>query len=121
VRELENAVLRAVSLCDGDAIGAADLGLRTRARQNADADSPSESLPPTPAANVPMIDFTRSFVELKRETVTRFEREYLMHLLDACDGNVSRAARRARKDRRDFRRLLRKHALDPRTFERTCA
>ena len=68
-----------------------------------------------------MIDLTRSFIELKRETVARFEREYLTHLLDACGGNVSRAARRARKDRRDFRRLLRRHALDPRAFDQTCA
>jgi len=119
VRELENAVLRAVSLCDGDAIGAADLGLRTRARRTVDASA--EALPSTPPSSPPMIDLTRSFIELKRETVARFEREYLTHLLDACGGNVSRAARRARKDRRDFRRLLRKHALDPRAFDQTCA
>jgi len=131
VRELENAVLRAVSLCDGDAIGAADLGLRTRSRQHpaapiagaqsGDAQHAGARPDATSLATAPVIDLSRPFVELKRETVTRFERAYLMHLLDACGGNVSRAARRARKDRRDFRRLLRKHALDPREFESTCA
>ncbi len=116
VRELENAVLRAVSLCEGDAITPADLGLRARARPPADP-----SVVPLPRASSPEIDLTRPFVDLKREIVAQFERTYLMHVLDACDGNVSRAARRARKDRRDFRRLLRKHALDPRAFERSTA
>jgi DNA-binding NtrC family response regulator len=119
VRELENAVLRAVSMCDGDAISADDLGIR-RPRAPA-AGRWEETTPPVPSAP-PMqdveLDLSRSFGELKRETVSRFERSYLMHLLDECAGNVSRAARQARKERRDFRRLLQKHELDPRDFER---
>ncbi len=112
VRELENAVLRAVSLCEGDAITSADLGIRSRGRTTqvvprADAPIPAER----------NLDLSRSFGELKRETVTRFEREYLTRLMLDCAGNVSRAARRARKERRDFRRLLRKYELDPRSFE----
>jgi DNA-binding NtrC family response regulator len=120
VRELENAVLRAVSLCDGDTITAADLGLRARARSVARPAGLADvqvAAPPPALADV-AIDLTRSFGDLKRETVTRFEREYLTHLLLACAGNVSQAARQARKERRDFRRLLRKHDLDPRRFER---
>jgi DNA-binding NtrC family response regulator len=121
VRELENAVLRAVSLCEADTITAGDLGLRAHAHPIQVV--PAEIVVPEPRA-VPAdaaIDLTRSFGDLKRETVTRFEREYLTTLLLACSGNVSQAARRARKERRDFRRLLRKHALDPRTFERARA
>lgn len=111
VRELENAVLRAVSLCEGDAITPEDLGIRSRrALASAGTSSP-------PAASETTLDLSRPFGELKRETVTRFEREYLTRLMLACDGNVSRAARRARKERRDFRRLLSKYALDPRSFE----
>jgi len=125
VRELENAVLRAVSLCDGDTIGAGDLGLRARARKPVDSPASVTAIGQPaigqPAIGQPAIDLTRPFVDLKREIIAQFERTYLTHVLDACDGNVSRAARRARKDRRDFRRLLRKHALDPRSFERSSA
>ncbi|MFN8570863.1 MAG: sigma-54 dependent transcriptional regulator [Gemmatimonadaceae bacterium] len=124
VRELENAVLRAVSLCEGDAILPADLGLRSRALSVVSREAshhPPDAPPPTPPApsSVPetALDLSRPFGELKRETVTRFEREYLTRLMRACAGNVSRAARRARKERRDFRRLLRKYELDPRAFE----
>ncbi len=78
----------------------------------------SESPAPASLTRGVEIDLSRSFGDLKRETVSRFEKAYLTTLLDHCDGNVSRAARRARKERRDFRRLLQKHALDPRTFER---
>ncbi|MEP7383186.1 MAG: sigma-54 dependent transcriptional regulator [Gemmatimonadota bacterium] len=133
VRELENAVLRAVSLCEGDAISAADLGIRRAPSSATSTATPaplhappvharppwtSESSAPASLPGEVEIDLSRSFGDLKRETVSRFEKAYLTTLLDQCDGNVSRAARRARKERRDFRRLLQKHALDPRAFER---
>lgn len=119
VRELENAVLRAISLCEGDSITAADLGLRRLAAgRDHHGIAPSETAIADRGASHSDIDLSRSFVELKRETVTRFEHAYLTRLLDECAGNVSHAARQARKERRDFRRLLRKHRLDPRAFER---
>ncbi|MEO7967078.1 MAG: sigma-54 dependent transcriptional regulator [Gemmatimonadaceae bacterium] len=122
VRELENAVLRAISLCEDDTISAHDLGIRAVASRIAPVVAAPHAQPPISRpsqgpADVE-IDLTRSFGDLKREMVTRFEKLYLMQLLDACSGNVSRAARRAQKERRDFRRLLQKHALDPRAFER---
>ncbi len=111
IRELENAVLRAVSLCETTAITAADLGLSAHRRH-----TPSDVVE---GARLEIMELSRPFVDLKRETVEAFEREYLTRLMEACGGNVSRAARRARKERRDVRRLLQKHHLDPRTFARS--
>ncbi|MCC6318277.1 MAG: sigma-54-dependent Fis family transcriptional regulator [Gemmatimonadaceae bacterium] len=101
VRELENAVLRGVSLCEDGVIRADDLGLRARATPvRAPAVEPER-----------VIDLSRPYSDLKRETLVRFERDYLARLLSSCGGNVSQAARQAGKERRDFRRLLRKHAI----------
>jgi two-component system, NtrC family, response regulator GlrR len=46
----------------------------------------------------------------------RFEREYLLQLLQMTEGNVSQAARLAERNRSDFYKLLRKHELDPMLF-----
>jgi two-component system, NtrC family, response regulator GlrR len=50
------------------------------------------------------------------EARDRFEREYLLHLLQMTEGNVSQAARLADRNRSDFYKLLRKHQLDPMLF-----
>lgn len=46
----------------------------------------------------------------------RFEREYLMQLLQITQGNVSHAARLARRERSKFYQLLRRYDLDPDRF-----
>jgi len=53
---------------------------------------------------------------LKRLAVQSFERDYLIRLLQASEGNVTRAARLAGKERRDLGRLLKRHQLDPGRF-----
>lgn len=119
VRELENAVLRAVSLCEGDTITPDDLGILSA--RPAPARSTGTRTVPHAAGEREVLrqsfDLSRSFGDLKRETVAAFELEYLRLLMTSCGGNVSRAARKARKERRDLRRLLHKHQLDPRAFE----
>ena len=50
------------------------------------------------------------------EARNRFERQYLMRLLRATRGNVSRASRLAGRDRSKFYQLLRRHHLDPAQF-----
>ena len=120
VRELENAVLRAVSLCDGDTISAEDLGilsLRPAPLPPLEALEPLRTISDAREALHRPFDLSRSFGDLKRETVATFELQYLRFLMASCSGNVSRAARKARKERRDLRRLLRKYELDPRMFE----
>ncbi len=47
-----------------------------------------------------------------------FERDYLVGLLQATAGNVTRAARLARRNRTEFYRLLHRHELEPELFRR---
>jgi DNA-binding NtrC family response regulator len=117
VRELENAVLRAVSLCDGDTIHVEDLGIMTLRPVVVERTGAHPAIAQSRDMLQRQIDLSRSFGDLKRETVAAFELEYLTILMTSCYGNVSRAARKARKERRDLRRLLHKHQLDPRAFE----
>lgn len=46
----------------------------------------------------------------------RFDREYLVKLLQITDGNVTQAARLADRNRSDLYKLLRRHKLDPGLF-----
>lgn len=46
----------------------------------------------------------------------RFEREYLVQLLQTTQGNVSHAARLARRERSKFYQLLRRYHLEPERF-----
>jgi two-component system response regulator GlrR len=91
VRELENAVERAVILAQEQIIRLPDLIL---SGSNAGNESP------------------RSFNEMKREIVTKFERSYIRDVLSAAKGNVTRAAQAAKKNRRAFLELMRKHGID---------
>jgi len=47
----------------------------------------------------------------KNELLDRFEADYLPHLVELCEGNVSEAARRAGMDRSYLFSLLRKHGI----------
>ena len=49
------------------------------------------------------------FHEARREWTDRFEKAYLSAILDACNGVVSRAAKKAGIARQTFYRLLEKH------------
>jgi two-component system, NtrC family, response regulator GlrR len=96
VRELENVVAAAVALCDEPLICANDLLLA-----GDKSDSPS------------------SFRDAKARVIVEFEREYIMRVLNSCDGNVSQAARVAGKNRRAFWELIRKHRIDVRERRNT--
>jgi two-component system, NtrC family, response regulator GlrR len=101
VRELENVMTRAARLCEGEAVEVRHLGLPEA--------TPSE--PAWPASGGP-----GPYRALKRLAIQSFERDYLIRLLRASEGNVTRAARLAGKERRDLGRLLKRHQLDPGRF-----
>ncbi len=93
VRELENAVEYAVAVTRSDIIGD-------------DVILPSiEQAPVSP----------KPFKEAKED----FERDYLVWVLQAAEGNVSRAAGLAGKYRADFYALLKKYGLKPDDFKKT--
>lgn len=93
VRELEHVIKRAVILQDSGALHASDLDLPSNGNNG-----------------------TRSFREAKAIVLRQFERSYIQALLLAHCGNITRAAQAARKNRRAFWELIRKHAIDARSF-----
>lgn len=44
--------------------------------------------------------------------ISRFERAYLMSLMEETQGNVSKAAKLSGKERRALGKLLKKHGID---------
>jgi two-component system response regulator GlrR len=95
VRELANIVERAVVL------------------------SPSSMITPDMLllGKTEILNFRSSELCTLREARERFERNYLIQVLSAVKGHVSRAAGLAGKDRAEFYRLLRKHAIVPSAFK----
>jgi len=57
------------------------------------------------------MDLDMPFKMAKDAMVDAFERKYVATLLDAADGNVSRAARNGGMDRMYLHRLIQKHDL----------
>ncbi|HSP06691.1 MAG TPA: helix-turn-helix domain-containing protein, partial [Acidobacteriota bacterium] len=56
------------------------------------------------------------FFEVREQRINAFEKWYLSNLLKACQGDVSRAARKADMPRGTLYRLLKKHKLEPEDF-----
>jgi DNA-binding NtrC family response regulator len=107
VRELENAVLHAVALHRGEAIGPESLPpqISGRNRSNGVAVTDDDDDGQTP------------LTEAKRRASAAFEKRYLVRVMERSKGSVSEAARLAGLDRTNFRRLLQRHGLDPATFK----
>ena len=84
VRELENIIERAVVLCKGEVLTVAEL-----------PDSVTRRGPDSieiPATAKELGDMKR---KLWKETILPIEREFIVHLLEKSDGNISEAARLA--------------------------
>jgi two-component system, NtrC family, response regulator GlrR len=96
VRELANVMERAVVLCTNCLI-TPDLLLLGKKEPHETSD--------------------KSPLEPMRAAREKFEKSYLVQVLTASKGNVSRAAEFAGKDRAEFYRLIRKHGLDPNVFK----
>jgi DNA-binding NtrC family response regulator len=105
IRELENAIVRALHLVDGDVIEPHHLGLPATV--------------PTVGSSLTWPGGERlSFKESKRRFVDAFEREYLARVIAESGGNVTKAAQAARKERRELGKLLKKHGLNAKDFAR---
>jgi DNA-binding NtrC family response regulator len=74
------------------------------------------TLPPAPSGDEPAlgeldVDLSVPLRMAKEQLVSSFERRYLTRLLEATEGNVSRAARQAKIDRMHLYRLLQRYGL----------
>ena len=105
IRELENAIVRALHLVDGGIIEPHHLGLPAGLA--------------TVGSSVTWFTGARlSFKESKRRFVEAFEREYLARVIAESNGNVTKAALAAQKERRELGKLLKKHGLNAKDFAR---
>ena len=122
IRELRNVVERAATMC-GESITAdyisAELGVGGAvsgrgAALPQDPDSMYDRSGVHAVLKAPIEDSSGASVplkEAKEQLVSDFERQYIEHLLEKHDQNISAAAREARVDRRHFYRLLKKYGL----------
>jgi two-component system, NtrC family, response regulator AtoC len=102
VRELENKIHQALVMTRGPMIEADDLSL------------PAAKL----HGRAPTLDLDRPFRDLKADAVDRFERDYIVALLDRNDGNLAAAARQAGMDRKNLWQLVQRHGIDADSFRK---
>jgi DNA-binding NtrC family response regulator len=114
VRELINVVERAMLLCRGDTITAADLPAAIR-----DCGPCSRPVPAAPrdADEVPAEWLDRPLKELCGEMVADLERAYLAAMLRDTGGKVGDAARRAGLDPRSLYEKMRQYGLAKEHFK----
>jgi two-component system response regulator HydG len=105
VRQLENAIERAVAISGSPRIGLPDLPKEV-------AGAPAGELPLEELVKMPY----RDAVNAARDRVSR---EYLVALLRECVGNVTRAAERAGMERESLHRLLKRYGVRSDDFKRT--
>ncbi|TQF15474.1 sigma-54-dependent Fis family transcriptional regulator [Myxococcus llanfairpwllgwyngyllgogerychwyrndrobwllllantysiliogogogochensis] len=97
VRQLENAIERAVAIATGSRVGQGDLPPEV-------AGAPQGALPAGQLVKLPF----REAVDLARDHASR---DYLIALLREFGGNVTRAAERAGMERESLHRLLKRYGL----------
>ena len=102
VRQLENAVERAVAFVDGTRIELEHL---------------PEEIGTTAAPGEERCDLALTHREYVEAAKARASREYLVSLMERFAGNVTHAASHAGIERESLHRLLKKHAVTPRDFK----
>jgi DNA-binding NtrC family response regulator len=117
VRQLENAVYRAIVLCDGPYLQPHDFpAISGLAAPMAEADEPSETATPQPAAaNVPALpDAPVRFLDERGHlrTLEEIERDLISHAIEVYAGHMSEVARRLGIGRSTLYRKVREQGLD---------
>lgn len=100
IRELQNVLRRAIALTRSEIIQIDDLPPHIAAERHA----------PLPAES------SGSYNQLREQTLERFEREFVQHLLTKHRGDVTASAQAAGLPRGSLYRLLKKLAIDPAKF-----
>jgi DNA-binding NtrC family response regulator len=107
VRELENAMERAVVLGQGDQVELEDLPPELRKGDG-------NSAPDMEVFSLSHLEYAQA----KKLAMRAFERRYLSALLEKSNNNVSMAARAAGVDRSNFRRLLKQYEVGGRSMKK---
>jgi len=116
VRELHNVVERAVSFAETETIETQDLPGHMTMQGGPLAPAPTRvesqpngggGAPPQPSP----VDIAGTFKDAKEQWVSAFESDYIAHLLEKNDNNISHAAREADIDRKYFRKLMKKYGI----------
>jgi DNA-binding NtrC family response regulator len=100
IRELENAVVRAVAMCDGT-IRVKDLPQRVRNYSMQTGDAPKSE--PVPATESAIEDWV---------TLSEIEGRYVARVLEHTGGNKQAAARVLAVDRKTLDRMIKRHNID---------
>jgi two-component system response regulator HydG len=101
VRELENIIERAVVLAGGDSITSQDLPAKLLSESFYLLDE---------EGSLDISQFT--YQEAKTRALSSFNRAYLGSLLKEAKGNISFASERAGMDRSNFKKLIKRYAID---------
>ncbi len=100
VRELENVVKRAVVLSSSNYIELKDIPREIRLNKTG-------------------YDFGNiSLSQAKQLAADKVEKEYLLFLLEKCEGNVTKMSKLSGMTRRNLHRVLNKHKIDPRDWRK---
>jgi two-component system response regulator GlrR len=94
VRELENTIEYAVAMTNQDVISE-EFVLQTKK------------------------DINQGVLKPLKEARDAFEKDYLTHLLQLCEGNITKASELAGKYRSDFYDLLRKHGIKTSDYKKS--
>ncbi|MBZ5558135.1 MAG: sigma-54 dependent transcriptional regulator [Acidobacteriia bacterium] len=108
VRELHNVMQRAFVFAGGSQILAADVALA----QRGSGEPPAPAAPAGAGTDAGAEDFRAA----RARAVEAFERQYVIRMLKAHQGNITQAARSAGQDRRAFGRLVKRYQIDRRVI-----
>ena len=106
VRELQNAVKRAVLLANGDLITPQDL------KEHLQSPAPNQF------TKIGAEYLNKPYHEAKKEILTSFSKKYVEYLLTKTQGNVTQAARLAGLERQSFQRLMRQYGIKSQDFRK---
>jgi DNA-binding NtrC family response regulator len=106
VRQLQNAINRAVLLSDNGIITPQDLAGQEKSRVRGEGVS----------SPIPDCVYQLSYRQAKEQVIAPFTKSYLCRCLEMTKGNVSAAAKASDMERQAFQRLLRRYDIDANAF-----
>jgi transcriptional regulator with GAF, ATPase, and Fis domain len=113
IRELKNAIERAMSFCENNTIRVSDLPIQIQEGIDGNATVPFTAEGVEKGSQFIAATSTHlPFKDAKEELLNKFERDYLVDLLKRNNLNISQAAREAKLDRKHIRNLMKKYKLN---------